>query len=213
MSKERSDNNANERFPYISLETDALLPLIAVGNEQAFAELYKRYHRKLRHFVQKRTGSFEHSDSDILQEVFFRVWINRDRLHEIENFNAWVYKVVATECLTLIKKELHQQTKKERLEQFHKSHPTSTATYRHGELTEIKRIVGDVIETMPEQRKKIYTLSRENGLTPNQIAEQLRIALPTVYNTLSSALKQIRSALIAAGYETHLLVLLLLELI
>lgn len=213
MSNAKRDKVVNKRSSYVEMETPSLLSLIAEGNEQAFAELYTRYYRKLQHFVLKKTSAFGQSDSDILQEVFFRLWINRDRLHEIENFNAWIYKVVANECLTLIKAELHQQTKKDRLEQWNKSLPASTISDKQNDLSEIKHVIHEAIDSMPAKRRQIYALSREEGLSPSQIADQLNIALPTVYNTLSTALKQIRNALIKAGYEAHLLILLLLELI
>src|SRR5690606_27838399 len=177
-SNAKRDKVVNRRSSYVEMETPSLLSLIAEGNEQAFAELYTRYYRKLQHFVLKKTSAFGQSDSDILQEVFFRLWINRDRLHEIENFNAWIYKVVANECLTLIKAELHQQTKKDRLEQWNKRLPACTRRDEQIRQSCLEYRSHEAIDSMLARCWQIYAVNREEGLSPSRIADQLNIALP-----------------------------------
>jgi RNA polymerase sigma-70 factor (ECF subfamily) len=67
-------------------------------------------------------------------------------------------------------------------------------------VAEITRLAGEAISLLPRQRQQIYRLSREAGLKPAAIAEQLSLSVHTVKNALVSALKQIREYLEMAGH-------------
>lgn len=188
-----------------------LIDAIADGDEKAFKTLYTLYYKKLHKFLLKVTHNDEESASDILQESFLRVWLNRDRLKEIDNFQAWIYKVVGTEALTLIRKELHIKTKADRLANTEKEN-SAFCLQKSFEYTEIKSIIKIAVQRLPDQRQTIYLLSREEGLSPAEIAKKLNISINTVYNTLTTALKMIRQELANAGYAEYLGVLLILGL-
>ncbi len=70
------------------------LPLIADGDEQAFYKFYTHYAGLLRPFLLSYTRS-QTDVEDIIQETFVRVWLNRDRLHEIENLPGWLYRIAS----------------------------------------------------------------------------------------------------------------------
>lgn len=187
-----------------------LIQAIVDGDEKAFEALYTSYYKKLHQFLLKITQNHEGTASDILQEAFLRVWLNRDRLLEIENFQAWIYKVVSTEALTLIRKELHIKTKASRLKSNIEHEKSTFYLQKPAEFTEIRSIVKQAVQRLPQQRQTIYILSREEGLSPDQIAKKLNISINTVYNTLATALKSIRQDLTTAGYGTYLAILVIL---
>ena len=193
------------------IESD-LIRAVADGNEKAFEILYTLYYKKLHKFLLKTVQGQEEATLDILQEAFLRVWLNRDRLMEIENFQAWIYKVVSTEALTQIRKELHIKTKADRLKSSQESE-AQTLTPKHLEISEIKAIVNQSVQRLPHQRRTIYVLSREEGLSPQEIAIKLNISINTVYNTLTVALKSIRQDLSKSGYGIHLSILIILGIL
>jgi len=192
-----------------SKESD-LIQAIADGDEKAFKALYALYFKKLHKFLLKVTRNNEDAASDILQESFLRVWLNRDRLMEIDNFQAWIYKVVNTEALTLIRKELHIKTKADRLQLNIENEDSAFSVQASLEFTEIRSVIKGAVQQLPQQRQTIYLLSREEGLSPIEIAKKLNISINTVYNTLTTALKLIRQALVNAGYGEFLSILLIL---
>jgi RNA polymerase sigma-70 factor (ECF subfamily) len=77
-------------------------------------------------------------------------------------------------------------------------------------LQELRQIVQQGVEGMSEQRKKVFLLSREQGLTILEIAEQLNLSPNTVKNTLVTALQQLREHLRAHGYVFPIAVLFVL---
>lgn len=196
------------------LSEQNLLYAIANGDEQAFAILYNQYHNRLTHFLTKFTANDPSLGADILQEAFLRLWLNRDRIGEINNFQAWIYKIVSNESLTFLRKEAHIQNKTIRLkDQYDINRLESVETPRVMEFMELKNIIQQSIQNMPDQRRRIYLMSREQGLTSAEIASNLNISQNTVYNTLTTALKHIRKDLSDNGYLISTTVLLLLKII
>lgn len=187
-----------------------LIQAIAEGDERAFKTLYTLYFKKLHKFLLRVTHNKGDAAADILQESFLRVWLNRDRLVEIQNFQAWIYKIVSTEALTLIRKELHIKTKADRLQLNIENKNLTFCVQESVEFTEIRSIIKEAVLRLPQQRQNIYLLSREEGLNPDQIAKKLDISINTVYNTLTTALKLIRQELVKAGYGESLSILVIL---
>jgi len=185
-----------------------LLQAISQGDEQAFAYLYKRYYAKLNQFLNKISYSNSEISIDILQEVFLRVWVNRAKLVEIENFQAWIYKVVSVESLNHIRKEAHLQKKADRLVDLYNNNSLSKCEIpRLMEFDEIKRIISETIQKMPERRRRIYLMSREEGKSAKEISEILQISQNTVYNSLTTSLSQIRAVLSQYGYLVSLAII------
>lgn len=191
-----------------------LLTAIHEGNEKAFEHLYRRYHNRLHKFLTRFAADDSTKADDILQEAFLRVWLNRDRLPEIEHFENWIFTLVGNESRTFLRKELHIRDKTQRLKESYEQKQIEHAVLpRLIEFDELQQIIKDAVEGMPVQRKKIYQLSREEGMSSLEIATALQISQNTVYNTLTSALKQIRKTLADRGYTVSLTILILLKII
>jgi RNA polymerase sigma-70 factor, ECF subfamily len=63
------------------------------------------------------------------------------------------------------------------------------------EYNELYSIVQKAIDLLPERCKVIFVLSREEGLTYQEIAEKLELSVKTVENQMSIALKKLRVSL------------------
>ena len=184
-----------------------LLSEVADGNERSFALLYQHYYDQLFPYFSKFTGNALHAQ-EILQGTFMRVWMNRDQLPEIENFRAWIYKIATRENLSLLRREMLAVKKISQLASLTKSPVLANGAFDAVETEELEQEVQEIVEQMPEQRKKIYRLSREAGYRPPQIAEMLNISQSTVHNSLTTALKQIRTRLMKIGYRGRLLIII-----
>lgn len=186
-------NNSRELFVRIS-----------DGDEAAFAFFFKKHYGRLRPFVSRFFRSDLEVD-DALQEVFIKVWLNRDKLPHIDNIGAWLRTITSRVCLTAIQKDL---TRGRHTQQFSATAAGVPETpLERTSVAEIRRLVAAAVEGMPEARKRIYLLSRQDGLKPAEIAQHLSISVNTVRNTLVSALKDIRSYLEQHGHQLSLLFL------
>src|SRR3546814_5192714 len=73
----------------LSNETE-ILARIANGDEKAFAALFHAYHNQLGEFVQLLTHDRE-STAEIVQEVFAKVWVNRESLPLVNKFDGYLF--------------------------------------------------------------------------------------------------------------------------
>lgn len=171
------------------------------GDENAFKDLYHYYSEELRPLI------WRYADSgidiqEILQETFFKVWMNRDKLPEIENFRAWVYKIASREYLFLLRKKLNYNKRLDAYSVLSTDSPSTPFEVTH--LEEIRKAIDQAISELSPQRRKIYEMSRRQGLKIEEIADQLSISPQTVKNSLQTVLKLIRDHLVSSGFGPFL---------
>lgn len=166
-----------------------LIDKIVGGDEQAFSVLFFKYLPVLHIFAAKFTKS-EDAAEEIIQDSFLRLWLNRDKLAEVDNVRAYLYKYVSNECLSYLRKKLREERVVDTfMAKQQNSHNNTVETIN---LNEVTKIIAIAIEKLPDQRKNIYQLSRRDGKTIPEIAEILNISPNTVKNALVIALKSIR---------------------
>ncbi|AOM80595.1 RNA polymerase sigma factor [Pedobacter steynii] len=179
-----------------------LLKQISEGDEHAFSILFYHYLPVLQAFALRFTKSPAAAE-EIIQDTFLRVWLNRDKLTEVENVKAWLYKYASNECLGHLRKVLKQAKAIDNLkqEQAHESNTTTDTIH----LNEINQLISAAVERLPAQRKKIYLMSRGQGLNIPEIASSLDLSPNTVKNALVISLKSIREHLQHHGVTLGLL--------
>lgn len=182
-----------------------ILGRISDGDEDAFAVFFNDHYHRLRPFVSRFFKEDDQAE-DVLQEVFIRVWLNRDQLPRIENIAGWLRTVTSRTCINVLRKDL---TRKKHITGLTSQEPDQAHT-PEDRITadEIRQLVTRAVNDMPPSRRRIYLMSREEGLKPAEIAERLSLSVNTVRNTLVMALKEIRDFLKIRGHLISLLFLL-----
>jgi RNA polymerase sigma-70 factor (ECF subfamily) len=188
-----------------------LFLLIREGDEIAFRRFFHKYVPELRPLVLHITKVAAVTE-DIIQEVFLRLWISRDKLGDIENPRSWLLRIVFHQSFTYLRKQtVHHKAMDiitSRQEGDHLSSTTEeTLTYRY-----IVNMIGEGVQQLPPQAKRIYLLSREKGLRIPEIAAQLGLSPHTVKNSLVRSLQSIRKHLERSGYFMPALILWLFRL-
>lgn len=178
-----SEGNNNEQL---------LLKQIAEGDEQAFAVLFYRYLPVLQPFALKFTKSADAAE-EIIQDTFLRVWLNRDKIEGVENVKAWLYRYASNECLNYLRKALNQAKAIDNMEIDHPKQ--SNITTETINLNDINVLVAEAVYKLPQQRRKIYQMSRNEGMNIPEIADALELSPNTVKNALVISLKTIREYL------------------
>lgn len=162
---------------------------LSKGDQKAFEVLFLYYQPKLIHFLFGMIKDVEIS-RDIAQDIFMHIWNNRANLAEIISFKAFIFKMGKNAiCNYFDHLAVNQKFITKQLNQPTYSSKTEEDVYAH----QLQELVDSAINKMSPQRKLIYTMSRIDGISNSEIAEQLKINKRTVENHLSSALSDIRN--------------------
>jgi RNA polymerase sigma-70 factor (ECF subfamily) len=164
------------------------LEKLAEGDTDAFRNLFLAYCPKVKLFITQLVKS-EAVAEDLSQDIFERIWLNREYLTNLKSFNAYVYRMAKNVAINYLEHQLTVQ----KYNHAYKPAPESSLE-EEIEARELELIIQLAIEGMPEQRRTVFEMSRMKQLKNNEIADLLRISKKTVENHLNLALRQIRNA-------------------
>lgn len=171
---------------------DALITAIRDGNEEAFASFYAGYADSLVHFLAKILRS-EEDAKDVAQETFVQLWEGRDNLNPLRNMNSYVFTIARNAAFKTMRSK--KRDMEETLETPSYVEEFAGSADENIISQETILLIEAIIAMMPPQRRKIFEMSRIEGLTYNEIAERLHISSSTVRTHIELAKDEIRSTL------------------
>lgn len=173
------------------LEKELIL-LLKRGCNKAFRALFSNYHKKI--YNLSRNMGLLHEDAEgIVQDVFLQIWENREKLNENFSFNALLFTITKRIIFKKIRKKIYAAAYKNYITHVHKNLNNNT----EDEIiySDLNKYVQNGINQLAPIRKEIFTLSKQQGLTNDGIAQKLNISKRTVENHLYRAIKQIKKFL------------------
>ena len=169
---------------------DAWFRQIADGDTNAFTELFHYYNARLFPFVRRLTKS-EAIAEEIVQEVFLRLWVNRGNVAKMERPGAWLFLVASNLSLTHLRNAVNIAVKHAGASRQADATVTD-AVLQELDGKEMAALVEAAVRQLPPKRQQVFRLSRQEGLTHEEIAQKLSISPHTVKDHLVMALKSIR---------------------
>lgn len=154
--------------------------------EMLFESLFRKHEGPVYRLSLRVTKSPAHA-ADIVQEVFLKIWEHREELPNIRNTDAWLTRIVKNKLIDFMRKVSADE--KMRAALWREVSHAQSATERKLETKESNELIGKAVEQLPPQRKLVYQLNRQSGLSYQQIADELSISKHTVKNQLSTALR------------------------
>ncbi len=157
------------------------------GNHNAFDILYVHYSPKVRHYL---TGFIKNQDEakDLTQEIFYKIWINRESISKIDSFNAYLFRMVRNIIFDHYKHYLIEERYLQEINTSAYDDSIEEALY----AKELFLLIDIAVDKMPPQQKNIFIMSRKEGLSNEEIARKLDISKRTVENHLTRALAELR---------------------
>lgn len=177
---------------YDSIKIKDLVKRLISDDKKALDDLYNYYYPRLYAFS-KRFLKVEDDINDILQEVFIKIWENRKKIKDLETFNSWIFTITKNALITHFREKIKFQSFEIRVKEM-----ATCETYLLDdsiEYKDIKEKVDRIIDQLPDKRKHIFKLSREQGLSHKEIANQLEISIKTVEDHIMHAIRFLRKNL------------------
>lgn len=166
-----------------------LLELVSRSDQQAFNEIFRRYRDRLFSYLMKFTKSPEISE-EIVVDIFMKLWEGRAIISKDMELSAFLHKVGYYKVIDFLRAVSRQQKLRDAYITMFEN-PVEKAPDELIMNTQLKSVLMHAINQLPAQRKKIYLLSREEGLSHEQIARILHLSPSTVNNTINAANRSI----------------------
>lgn len=169
-----------------------LLQRLSHEDEAAFEVIFAKYYPKVHAFALGLLKEGDDAD-DLTQQVFIKVWERRLRMGEVKDLDSYLYRITKNSFLDLIEQKQKRQgvSTIDRITDI----PSRESTIDDIAAEELKLLVDMVVENMSEQRRRVFVLSREQGKTNQEIANELGISKKTVENHLHLALQELRKVI------------------
>lgn len=190
-------------------EEKFLLMEVAMSNENSFRRLYELYFHRVTAYVFKITKS-EENTAEIVQDVFLKLWQNRAVLTDIENIRAYIYSLCKNKCIDYLRRLAREMRSAQALAETEEAYANSTDQLL--EARDLQFIITQALQSLSDQKKQIFRLSKIEGLSHDEIADMMHLSKSTVKNHLSETLKYLRQQLKQRPDHEYILLLCLIKM-
>ncbi len=174
-------------------EEQELVTQVNKGSVKAFEMIFKTYYVELSRFAVKYVGSTEQAE-EIVQELFLTIWENREKLSITSSLKSYLYTSIKNRSLNYLKSAAVKYIQRQEEVSVH-NHPVSLDVEEYINYNELQHTIQKAVEKLPEKCRIIFTLSRQAGLSYQEIANELNLSIKTVEAQMGIALKRIRGDL------------------
>ncbi|MEM7108739.1 MAG: RNA polymerase sigma-70 factor [Bacteroidota bacterium] len=162
------------------------------SNYAAFEALYTRFYHVLINYSFRYMQSKQQAD-DVVSEVFYKIWKKRSGIHVTSSLRSYLFTAVRNMCLDYLRSESKiEHCQDDMLIEYEGS---SDTPHQCAVGEELKIRIENAIEALPKDRRKVFRMSRDQGLKYKEIAETLGISIKTVETQMGRALKYLRGEL------------------
>lgn len=182
-----------------------LLQCLIKGDRLAFEKIFQLYSERIYYFTIKYINNREDAE-EITQEVFVKLWNRREAIKTELSFSSYLFMIAKNAVIDVLRKKQKEAALAEGLKQKGEGHlsPADNSL----EYKELSSIVQHAINNLPEKRRQIFLMIREEELSYKEIAEKLSISTKTVETHMRLALQQLRKS-IGDNYDLTLVMIIL----
>ncbi|MDB5156431.1 MAG: polymerase sigma-70 factor [Mucilaginibacter sp.] len=174
------------------LDDNELYDLLKQDNETAFALLYRRYWKRLLYKALLKLDS-ETDAEEIVQDTFIDLWNSRHRITIEYSLNTYISSIVRYKIMA--KMAANKKVVHDNMEDLRQLQIADNSTEQWLSYFDLRAEIETAITALPEKCQLIFRMSRETGMSNNQIANKLEISPKTVEAHISRALKSLRTSL------------------
>ena len=175
------------------------------GDREAFAELVRRYNRRIYNFVIRQIRH-AHAAEDVTQDVFLRVVQNAAEFKHEARFSTWLYTIARNLCIDQLRKLSHRRHPsldqppagasegRPLVESVADPHPNAS-TDRAAAASEVQACIVRAVDALPEEQREVFLLREIANLPFKEIAEVTGVGENTVKSRMRYALDRLQGAL------------------
>lgn len=159
---------------------EALVGQVARGDQQALAELLRRWQRPLAHFLHRRTGGRD--VDDLYQEVWMRVVRAAERFDAERRFSTWLFHIAVNLC-----RDWHRRQPAEPVA------GEAPGDVRPSDRSDAGIDVERLLARLPEAQREVVALRYLHDLSEDEVATILDIPRGTVKSRLHHGIARLNA--------------------
>ena len=163
--------------------------------EEPLSGLYARQFANLKNYIRRLVGGGPPDPEDVAQAAFAKL-AARDRLDDIENLSGFLWRTAQN---IVISEQRASAVKIKRAADLEEIFSTSATDELDPERVLISRaevsVVISVLKTLSEKKRRIFLMSRVDGLNNAEIGRRLGLSRSTVSQHLSQVMLQLDAAM------------------
>ena len=176
----------------------ALLKRLAAGDVDAFQSIYDKYWSHVYGVALRLTKSPEQS-RDLSQDIFLKLWTNREKAATIDNIEKYLFTVSRNLVYDFLRREVFIESNRRFLQEYHGYEPPSPQDL--AELKSLHQTLDDAIQSLPPKLREVFRLHWMEGLSHEAVAQKLGISRVSSKTYIVRALAYLRERF--AGSEKN----------
>lgn len=149
-----------------------------------FEMMFRRLYMPLGMYAMRIVDDADDAE-DLVEECFLKAWRAIDEGAEVDNFKAYIYRLVRNECVSFLRKKTNNVGIEMIPDVSDETIDTSDRDAR----------IWKAIDDLPEKCREIFLMSKRDGMSNEEIAEEMDISIKTVKNQMTKAFSRLRDAL------------------
>ncbi len=174
--------------------------MVQAGKIESFGILVKRYQAKMLRYARRFLFNY-HDIEDLVQEVFIKAYTNIQSFDASKKFSAWLYRIAHNEFINAIKKKGKEPMPFFDLDILLPRLASKDEADKKTNQREICQMIEQCLDKLDFKYREPLILYYFEELTYREIADVLRIPVPTVGVRLKRAKKSIKSFCQKLGYR------------
>lgn len=162
-----------------------------------FNEIFRRYRNPLVGYANSYLHDQEDAE-DIVQDVFTSIWNKKEEIRLDDHLQNLLFVATKNRCLSLLRSKVHQ-IKEDRespdLQARIDLIALEYSTLETIEFEELRKQINRILDSLPEDQRRIFMLHREKGMSYAEIAETAGISVKTVEKKMTATLRIFRHKL------------------
>ena len=154
-------------------------------NNRDFEKNFRRLYLPLGMYALRLCGNTAQAE-ELVQEAFLKLWAKIEEGLEIDDFKAYAYGAVRNEALHWLRDCGRREEAVDNLPEL---------SDEQIDTSERDAALWRAIEALPERCRRVFLLSKRDGLSHAEIADEMGISVKTVENQITKAYSRLRGEL------------------
>lgn len=165
---------------------------IRKGDIKTFENLFRSSYVSLLRYAQSIVKDHDAAE-EIVQDLFFRLWKDREKLAIESSLNGYLFRSVYNRCIHYL--EHRKVVAKYETDMAFFGEESPVTPVQQLQYSELQELIAQTLANLPGKCGEIFYLNRFEGLKYREIAERLSVSVKTVEANMGRALKEFRRAL------------------